>query len=335
MLLTRPRLCLGAALLVSVVLGLAQSRIDSYYVDVLTRIGINVILAVSLNLINGHTGQFSLGHAGFMAVGAYISAAMTMFAAPHVLPANASEAVVLMWFLAALMVGGLAAAGAGVVVGAPSLRLKGDYLAIVTLGFGQIISVIFRNVESLGGALGLNGIPGYTNLFWVYAMAAITVYVVTTMVNSTYGRGFLATHDDEVAAEAVGINTTRYKIVAFVVGAFFAGIAGGLWGHFNLTITPKGFDFNRSIEIVVMVIVGGMGNTGGVIAAAALLALLPEGLRILAGYTLPVPWGDHHWSLRWVGESRPLLYSMLLIGLMLLRPQGLFTWRRRGSTATG
>jgi len=111
-------------------------------------------------------------------------------------------------------------------------------------------------------------------------------------------------------------------------------VAGGLWGHFNLTITPRGFDFNRSIEIVVMVIVGGMGNTAGVIAAAALLALLPEGLRILAGYELPVPWGDHRWSLGWVGESRPLLYSILLIGLMLLRPQGLFTWRRRGSTAT-
>jgi branched-chain amino acid transport system permease protein len=154
------------------------------------------------------------------------------------------------------------------------------------------------------------------------------------MVNSTYGRGFLATHDDEVAAEAIGINTTRCKMVAFVIGAFFAGVAGGLYGHFTLTISPRGFDFNRSIEIVVMVIVGGMGNTAGVIAAAVLLALLPEGLRNLAGYSIPVPWGDHSASLRWIGESRPLLYSMLLIGLMLLRPQGLFTWRGRGSTAT-
>jgi branched-chain amino acid transport system permease protein len=297
---------------------------DSYYVDVLIRIGINITLAVSLNLINGHTGQFSLGHAGFMAVGAYTAAAMTMFAGPHVLPANAPMLLSMLWFLISLMAGGLVAAAAGVFVGAPSLRLKGDYLAIVTLGFGQIISVIFRNIPSLGGALGLNNLPAFTNLFWVFATATITVYVISTMVNSTYGRGFLATHDDEVAAEAMGINTTRYKIVAFVIGAFFAGIAGGLFGHFNLTINPKGFDFNRSIEIVVMVIVGGMGNTAGVIVAAALLTLLPEGLRTLAGMS------D---SLRWIGGMRPLLYSILLICLMLLRPQGLFSWRRGSSKA--
>jgi len=166
-------------------------------------------------------------------VGAYIAAAMTMFAGPHVLPATAPAAVVMLWFLAALLAGGLAAATAGLVVGAPSLRLKGDYLAIVTLGFGQIIAVIFRNVESLGGALGLNGIPADTNLFWVFAMAAITVYVVTTMVNSTYGRGFLATHDDEVAAEAIGINTTRCKIVAFVIGAFFCRCGRRIVGPFQ------------------------------------------------------------------------------------------------------
>jgi branched-chain amino acid transport system permease protein len=205
-------------------------------------------------------------------------------------------------------------------VGAPSLRLKGDYLAIVTLGFGQIIAVIFRNIESLGGALGLNGIPARTNLFWAFSAAALTVYVVTALVNSTYGRGFLATHDDEVAAEAMGMNTTRYKIVAFVTGAFFAGIAGSLSGHFTLTINPKGFDFNKSIEIVVMVIVGGMGLTVGVIIAAVLLTLLPEGLRMLSGVSP---------SLKWIGETRPLLYAILLIALMILRPQGLFTWKRK------
>jgi branched-chain amino acid transport system permease protein len=324
MLLARPRTCLVAALAGSVVLGLCQSSLNPYLVDVITHIGINITLAVSLNLINGHTGQFSLGHAGFMAVGAYTAAAVTMFAGPHILPAATPIPFIMLWFLFALLTGGLASAGAGLLVGAPSLRLKGDYLAIVTLGFGQIIAVVFRNIEPLGAALGLNGIPSYTNLFWVFASAAITVYVVTTMVNSTYGRGFLATHDDEVAAEAMGINTTRCKIVAFVIGAFFAGVAGGLYGHFMLTINPRGFDFNRSIEIVVMVIVGGMGNTIGVVFAAALLALLPEGLRTLAGY----PW------LHWIGESRPLLYSILLIGLMLLRPQGLFNWRRGSVKAT-
>ena len=320
MFLARPRTFLLIALAMSAVLGFFQNNIDLYYVDVLTRIGINITLAVSLNLINGHTGQFSLGHAGFMAVGAYAAATMTMFAGPHVLPANAPQALQLLWFLLALVAGGLIAALAGILVGAPSLRLKGDYLAIVTLGFGQIIAVVFRNIEPLGGALGLNGIPAYTNLFWAFGAAAVTVYVITTMVNSTYGRGFLATHDDEVAAESMGINTTRYKIVAFVIGAFFAGVAGGLFGHFNLTINPKGFDFNRSIEIVVMVIVGGMGRTGGVILAAVLLTLLPEGLRMLAGSSP---------SLHWIGGARPLLYAILLVGLMLLRPQGLFAFGKK------
>ena len=320
MFLARPRTFLLIALAMSAVLGFFQNNIDPYFVDVLTRIGINITLAVSLNLINGHTGQFSLGHAGFMAVGAYAAATMTMFAGPHVLPANAPQALQLLWFLLALVAGGLIAALAGILVGAPSLRLKGDYLAIVTLGFGQIIAVVFRNIEPLGGALGLNGIPAYTNLFWAFGAAAVTVYVITTMVNSTYGRGFLATHDDEVAAESMGINTTRYKIVAFVIGAFFAGVAGGLFGHFNLTINPKGFDFNRSIEIVVMVIVGGMGRTGGVILAAVLLTLLPEGLRMLAGSSP---------SLHWIGGARPLLYAILLVGLMLLRPQGLFAFGKK------
>ena len=319
MFFARPRIWLLVTLVVSGVLGLFQSRIDPYYVDVLMRIGINITLAVSLNLINGHTGQFSLGHAGFMAVGAYTTAAMTMFLGPKIFPTDAPTMILMLWFLIALLAGGLVAAAAGVLVGAPSLRLKGDYLAIVTLGFGQIIAVVFRNIEPLGGALGLNGIPAYTNLFWVFATAALTTYVITAMVNSTYGRGFIATHDDEVAAEAMGINTTRCKIVAFVIGAFFAGIAGGLYGHFTLTINPKGFDFTRSIEIVVMVIVGGMGNTVGVIFAAVLLTLLPEGLRMLAGCSP---------SLHWIGESRPLLYSILLIGLMLLRPQGLFSFRK-------
>ncbi len=319
MFFARPRTFLLLALVASAVLGFFQNQLDPYYVDVITRIGINIILAVSLNLINGHTGQFSLGHAGFMSVGAYTAAAMTMFAGPHVLPATAPVFLTALWFLTALLAGGLTAAIAGFLVGTPSLRLKGDYLAIVTLGFGQIISVIFRNVEPLGGALGLNGLAAYTNLFWVFAIAAITVYVITAMVNSTYGRGFIATHDDEVAAEAMGISTTRIKTVAFVIGAFFAGIAGGLYGHFTLTISPRGFDYNKSIEIVVMVIVGGMGNTMGVIFAAVLLTLLPEGLRTLAGMSP---------SLQWIGESRPLLYSILLISLMLLRPQGLFNFRR-------
>jgi branched-chain amino acid transport system permease protein len=304
----RPHIFLLLALLVAFGISRFSDQIDPYYLDVVIGIGINIILAVSLNLVNGYTGQFSLGHAGFMSVGAYFSAALSLFIAPRFLGPGAASALQQGGvFLAALFAGGLCAALAGLFVGVPSLRLKGDYLALVTLGFGEIIRVIFQNFEKLGGALGLNGIPAYTTIFWVIAFVAITVFVVTCLVNSTYGRGFLATHDDEIASEAVGLNTTRYKIVAFVIGAFFAGIAGGLYGHFKLTITPTGFDFTKSIEIVVMVILGGMGNTLGVILAAILLTLLPELLRPIAEY-------------------RMIIYSFLLIVLMLVRPQGLFNF---------
>lgn len=305
----KPHLYLLAALLAAAGLSHFSDRIDPYHLDVLTGIGINIILAVSLNLVNGYTGQFSLGHAGFMSVGAYLAAAVSLFLGPKILGAEGGTAVQQgFMFLAALVAGGLGAAFAGLVVGVPSLRLKGDYLALVTLGFGEIIRVIFQNVEFLGGALGLNGIPAYTTIFWVLAFVALAVFVVTCLVHSTYGRGFLATHDDEIASEAVGLNTTRYKIVAFVIGAFFAGTAGGLYGHFKMTITPTGFDFTKSIEIVVMVIMGGMGNTLGVILAAVLLTLLPELLRPVAEY-------------------RMIIYSLLLIILMLARPQGLFNFK--------
>jgi branched-chain amino acid transport system permease protein len=307
----RPHLALLVALLLALGVSYFSGYIDPYYLDVLTGIGINIILAVSLNLVNGYTGQFSLGHAGFMSVGAYLSAAVSVFLGPKLLGVAGGSALQQnALFLAALLTGGLAAATAGLIVGVPSLRLKGDYLALVTLGFGEIIRVIFQNVEKLGGALGLNGIPPYTTSFWVLAFVALTIFVVVCLVHSTYGRGFLATRDDELASEAVGLNTTRYKIVAFVVAAFFAGIAGGLYGHFKLTITPTGFDFTKSIEIVVMVILGGMGNTVGVILAAVLLTLLPELLRPIAEY-------------------RMVLYSFLLIVLTLARPQGLFNFHRK------
>jgi branched-chain amino acid transport system permease protein len=304
----KPLIALAAAVLVAFGVSHYSDHIDPYYLDVITGVGINIILAVSLNLVNGYTGQFSLGHAGFMSVGAYLSAAITLILGPRLLgDSGGTDLQQGLLFLGALLVGGLGSAVAGVAVGIPSLRLKGDYLALVTLGFGEIIRVIFQNVDALGGALGLNGIPNYTTVFWVYSFAALTIFTVVCLVRSTYGRGFLATRDDEVASEAVGLNTTRYKIVAFVVGAFFAGIAGGLYGHFKLTITPTGFDFTKSIEIVVMVILGGMGNTPGVILAAILLTVLPEVLRA-------------------VDEYRMVLYSLLLIVLMLVRPKGLFNF---------
>ncbi|MEO6053948.1 MAG: branched-chain amino acid ABC transporter permease, partial [Chthoniobacterales bacterium] len=192
----------------------------------------------------------------------------------------------------------------GLLVGGPSLRLHGDYLAIVTLGFGEIIRVLIQNTNSLGGPRGMAGIPAYTNLFWVFAAASITIYTVWSLVHSTYGRGFLAVRDDEIAAEAMGINSTKYKVAAFVGGAFFAGIAGGLYAHAVQFISPERFGFMQSIEVVVMVILGGMGDTAGVIASSTLLTFLNEWLRGMAQYNI-------------------IIYAVLLILLMILRPQGL------------
>nr|WP_272941153.1 branched-chain amino acid ABC transporter permease [Chthoniobacter flavus] len=245
------------------------------------------------------------GHAGFMAVGGYFAAKLTLVFGPMV-PTSAQPFL----FAGTLLAGGLGAALAGLAVGVPSLRLKGDYLAIVTLGFGEIIRVIFQTSDTFGAATGLTGIPTLTSFAWAWGLAAVTVYVVASLVNSTYGRGFIAVHDDEIAASAMGINPVRYKVTAFVVGAFFAGIAGGLYSHHKAVISPGGFDFLKSIEIVVMVILGGMGRTVGVILAAVLLTILPE-------------------LLRGVSEYRMIIYSLLIIAIMLTRPQGLFTLSKK------
>jgi branched-chain amino acid transport system permease protein len=294
------------AIIAAFVVSYFSSYFNRYYLGIAIDVGINIILAVSLNLINGHTGQFSLGHAGFMAVGGYTAASITLALSKQL----TSMAAVPALFVVALLAGGLMAALVGLAVGVPSLRLKGDYLAIVTLGFGEIIRVVFQNMESVGAASGLKGIPGYTNLFWAWSLAAVTVFVVASLVNSTYGRGFIAVHDDEVAASAMGINPTRYKVTAFVVGAFFSGIAGGLYAHHKTFLSPTGFDFLKSIDIVVMVILGGMGRTAGVILAAIVLTLLPEFLRGVASY-------------------RMIIYSLMIIVLMMARPQGLFTFGRK------
>jgi branched-chain amino acid transport system permease protein len=296
-------------LLLAVVAALAVSyfsaQFNRYYLGIAIDIGINIILAVSLNLINGHTGQFSLGHAGFMAVGGYTAAKLTL-TLQNILPPWAQAQL----FVGGLLLGGLLAALAGLAVGVPTLRLRGDYLAIVTLGFGEIIRVFFQTTEAFGAATGLTGIPHWTTFAWAWSFAALTVFVVGCLVSSTYGRGFVAVHDDEVAAGAMGINPVRYKVTAFVIGAFFAGIAGGLYAHHKQFLSPGGFDFMKSIDIVVMVILGGMGRTAGVIVAAVLLTLLPEVLRGFADY-------------------RMIIYSLLIIVLMIARPQGLFTFGRK------
>ena len=295
------------AILMAAVVSYFSAQFNRYYLGIVIDIGINIILAVSLNLINGHTGQFSLGHAGFMAVGGYTAAKLTLTLQPALSPWAQP-----LLFTGGLVLGGLMAAVIGLAVGVPTLRLRGDYLAIVTLGFGEIIRVFFQTTEAFGAATGLTGIPHWTTLGWAWSGAAVTVFAVGCLVNSTYGRGFIAVHDDEVAAGAMGINPVRYKVTAFVIGAFFAGIAGGLYAHHKQFLAPTGFDFMKSIDIVVMVILGGMGRTTGVIIAAVLLTILPEALRGFADY-------------------RMIIYSLMIIILMITRPQGLFTFGRKAA----
>jgi len=317
----RAKTLLLATIAFCFLVSLFENHFQSYWLYVSYDIGVNIILAVSLNLINGYTGQFSLGHAGFMSVGAYTAAVITnQFTGSNIL---AGDSI----FLGALLAGGLLAAVAGLLVGIPTLRLRGDYLAIVTLGFGEIIRVVLQNMDAVGGARGYSVNHGWTNFFWTFGIAAVTVYVVVSLVHSTYGRGFIAVQDDEIAASAVGINPTKYKVTAFVIGAFFAGIAGGLYAHSKQYLTPDGFGYMKSIEIVVMVIMGGMGNTPGVILAAILLTLLPEGLRSL-GDIEHVPGMSGEFPLSWISNTRMVIYSLLLIVIMLTRPQGLFSIKK-------
>ncbi|HEY3876949.1 MAG TPA: branched-chain amino acid ABC transporter permease [Candidatus Kapabacteria bacterium] len=296
------------AIVVIIGASFVMPTINDYIVGRIIYIGIMISLAVSLNLINGFTGQFSLGHAGFMAVGAYTSAVVTTYCSAQGIAMDSPLGMLL--FLAALVAGGLLAAVTGLGVGIPSLRLRGDYLAIVTLGFNEIIRVVIQNidfkihgVDYIGGARGFSVLPLAT-FTWVFLVAAVTIFCVENLVNSTYGRGFLAVRDDEVAAEAMGVDTTKFKVRAFVVGAFFAGIGGGLFAHSNNLITPNDFTFLTSIDIVVIVILGGMGSTVGVILAAIVLTTLSELLRS-------------------VPEYRMIIYSLLLVILMITRPQGL------------
>jgi branched-chain amino acid transport system permease protein len=266
----------------------------------INHIGIAIILAVSLNLVNGLTGQFSIGHAGFMAVGGYVSAVLLM--------RGPAQDPYRLFFIASIAAGAGAAALAGWLVGKPSLRLRGDYLAIVTLGFGEIIRVIILNLDFVGGARGFGDIPSLAGFFWIYLFVAVTVVTVRRMVRSARGLAFLAVREDDLAAGVMGIDSTRFKVTAFVVGSFFAGIAGGLFAHFLTYLHTNSFTFMRSIEIIVMVVLGGMGSLTGSVAAAALLTVLPELLRPLKEY-------------------RMVIYSALLIVLMLTRPQGVLGHR--------
>ena len=293
---------------IALVLGtLSEFSLNLYYQGILFAILVNVMLASSLNLVNGFCGQFSLGQAGFMGIGAYVSAMSSLNFAPVPAPFE------ILNFPIYALAGGLAAAAAGWLVGMPSLRLRGDYLAIVTLGFGEIVRVILLNLESVGGARGLIGIPGATDFtatlhaaFW----AGATVLLLRRLIDSSYGRGFLSVREDEIASECMGINVTRTKVTAFVISSFFAGAAGSLFAHFNNFLNPATFSFVKSVDVVIMVVLGGMGSLSGSVFGAIIVTILPEALRPLQ---------------RLIGiDLRMVIYSLTLIVLMIWRPQGVF-----------
>ena len=335
-----PRLLirLSATAAVLAVLFVLSHVLPAFLQEIVVRVvmlsGIAIVMAVSLNLINGFTGQFSIGHAGFQAVGAYAGAALTVYGhrffanlpvdgtllrsrEPSFADTAAAFATGAPAMLVSLLAGGLLAAAIGYLVGLPSLRLRGDYLAIVTLGFGEIIRVAVENTDVVGGPRGFTGdrasgvsVPELTNFFWVYLIVIAVVLVARNLRFSTQGLSYLAVREDEVAAQAMGIDTTRIKVNAFVLGAFFAGMAGVLFAHYERSVLPVSFGFVRSFDFVTMVVLGGLGSITGSVLAAVVLTALPEVLRSSLGTEF--------------NQYRLVAYALLLIILMLVRPQGIF-----------
>jgi branched-chain amino acid transport system permease protein len=309
-------------------LWLAQDSFDGYKIQILNLIAINVILALSLNLIYGFTGLFSLGHAGFMAIGAYVCSILIMT------PDQKDMLFILEpaydWvqnaqapFLAAVIAGGLAAAAAGIIVGYPLLRLGDDYLGIATLGFAEIIRVLANNFPRLtNGALGFKGIPDYANLWWNFGWCLVTLYVIVRLLQSNTGNVLKAIRDDEAAARAMGVNVFRYKLLSFCVGAFFAGVGGALLASLLTTIDPKMFLFTLTFNILMIVVAGGLGSLSGTVMAGIGITVLLEWLRVvenpvdIAGFELPG-----------VPGMRMVVFSLALIVIILFRREGLMGMR--------
>ncbi|HMT87514.1 MAG TPA: branched-chain amino acid ABC transporter permease [Arachnia sp.] len=288
-----------------VVLGLLNAGIiNNYLFATLVTICINIILAASLNLVVGFTGQLSLGHAGFMAIGAYACAIITM------------RVDGIAGFLLGVVVGAVLAAVFGLLVGLPTLRLRGDYLAIATLGMAEIIRVMLLNMDITNGAAGLSGVPRYVDWNWLFLFTALTLAFLWNYVRSSQGRRAIAVREDEIAAEAIGINTTRAKVQAFTVGAFFAGVGGALYASYFYVLKPEQFGFLRSIDILVIVVLGGLGSMTGTVIAAVLLAVISALLADFSGL-------------------RMIIYSLLLVVIMIFRPGGLMGSRELSLKAFG
>ena len=282
---------IGVILTYVIIYGLTKTKvINSYYAGIINLALINIMLAVSLNLIVGFTGQLCLGHAGFMSIGAYLSAILTQKAE---LP-----------FMVSIFIGAIIACIIAALIGYPTLRLTGDYFAITTLAFCEIIRIVIMNIDFIGGARGLTGIPKKTNFTIAFIFAVITIVIIYNIIHSSQGRAMLSVRENEIAAESMGINAFKYKIMAFVIGAFFAGLAGGLYAHYMGYIQPTAFDFNKSIDYLAFVVFGGMGSLSGSVIATIILTFLPELLRGFQNF-------------------RMILYPLALIILMIFRPQGL------------
>ncbi|OOB78865.1 MAG: ABC transporter [Epulopiscium sp. Nuni2H_MBin001] len=271
-----------------------QGIINNYISGIIVSILINVIMAVSLALVTGYLGELALGHAGFMAIGAYGAAITTM----HL------ELPIYIEFPIGLMFGGMLAAIVGVIIGIPALRLRGDYLGIITLGFGEIIRIILNNMKITNGARGLSGIPSYSTFTITFFITAITIAILYKIINSRTGRAIVAIRDNEIATDCVGISTFYYKTLAFAIAAFFAGIAGGLYAHYHTVLVPSSFDFMQSIEILIIVVLGGMGNLFGTIIAAIVLCTMNEVLRSFSEY-------------------RMIAYSLVLIIMMICKAKNI------------
>ncbi|MCX5888606.1 MAG: branched-chain amino acid ABC transporter permease [Deltaproteobacteria bacterium] len=291
----------GTALLLALAWFLpASGLLNPYVIQILMYVGINMILTLSLNLVNGYMGEFSVGHAGFMGIGAYVAAILTV----AVLPRAAS-----FWaFPAVLVTGGLAAAAAGLIVAYPSFRTRGDYLAIVTLAFNMIVKSVLENIDALGGPRGYLGMPRLTNLFWVTAWVLITLLALRNLVNSNFGRGIMAIREDEMAANLTSVDTRRLKLYAFLISAFFTGVAGGLYAHLLQFINPRSFSILKSTDMLVMVYLGGVGSLTGSLLGATIFTVLMELLRPLGLW-------------RWV------VGPLLLVLLMIFKPEGLMGFK--------
>ena len=324
-------------LLLCGVLAYIDGNASGYIIRITRLCAINIVLALSMNLVQGFTGIFSLGHAGFMAIGAYSVALLTIPVAKKetifmLEPLIAPLDKLTLPFGVALIIGGLLAAGVAFLIGLPCLRLRGDYLAIATLGFSEIIRILITNAQGVtNGAQGLKSIPKTANIWWCYSIALAVIVFIALLVSSSYGRALKAIREDEIAAESMGISLLRHKMLSFMLSAFLAGVGGGLYASYIGTIGPDVFQISRTYDILMIVVMGGMGSITGSVVAAFLVTIGQEWLRVLDG---PLPFLPF-WPENGVSGMRMVVFSLLLLIIILFFRNGLFghkevTWSSIG-----